>query len=79
LSIGKTTAPASGVGLDVNGSLIVSGDYKSDFNYNIKIGSDSLYSNMDGGSNVAIGNRSLYSNTIVVVEYTNTILFKRSR
>ena len=44
LSIGKTTEPVTGVGLDVSGSLIVSGDmnvngtYRADSSSNIKIG-----------------------------------------
>jgi hypothetical protein len=63
LSIGKTTAPETGIALDVSGSLIVSGDYKSDVNSNTKIGSDSLYSNTTGNDNIAIGKMSLSSNT----------------
>jgi hypothetical protein len=63
LSIGKTTAPDTGIGLDVSGSIFVSGDYKSDVNSNTKIGSDSLYSNTIGYDNVSIGKQSLYSNT----------------
>jgi hypothetical protein len=63
LSIGKTTAPASGYALDVSGSIFVSGDYKSDVNNNTKIGSDSLYSNTTGNDNIAIGKMSLSSNT----------------
>jgi len=63
LSIGKKTAPETGIAFDVSGSIFVSGDYKSDVNNNTKIGSDSLYSNTIGYENVSIGKQSLLSNT----------------
>jgi len=60
LSIGKSTKP--NYALDISGSISVSGNYKSDANSNIKIGTDSLVSNETGSNNVAIGTESLKLN-----------------
>jgi hypothetical protein len=60
LSIGKKTSPTNA--LDIVGSILVSGEYKSDATNNTKIGTLALTANGTGLRNTAIGNTTLGGN-----------------